>query len=155
MKTTMEKDTILFIDKDGTLIENTEYPHGKDFKIIKDTIEIVNTYATHDYYIIMITNQAGIGKNKFTLEEMQEGLDGIKEFYKSQGTIFDDIEYCPYHKDAVIKEYAYNTLLRKPNPGMILKACEKLRIDLKRSMMVGDNKNIDNIKLPYLRCNII
>ena len=86
---------------------------------------------------------------------MQDGFEGIKEFYKSKGVIFDDIEYCPYHKDSIIKKYAYDTLLRKPNPGMILQACEKLRIDLKNSIMVGDNKDIDNIKLSYLRCNII
>lgn len=145
----------LFIDKDGTLIENTEYPHGKEFKIIKKTIDYVKKYAAFDYYIIMITNQAGIAKGKFTFEEMQEGFEGIKEFYISQGMNFDDIEFCPYHKDGVIKEYAYDTLLRKPNPGMVLTACEKLKIDLKQSVMIGDNKDIDNIKLPYLRCNII
>ena len=145
----------LFIDKDGTLIENTEYPHGKDFKIIENTIDYVKKYAALDYYIIMVTNQAGIAKDKFTLEEMEEGFEGIKEFYISQGMNFDDIEFCPYHKDGVIKEYAYDTLLRKPNPGMILTACEKLKIDLKQSVMIGDNKDIDNIKLPYLRCNII
>ncbi len=145
----------LFVDKDGTLIENTEYPHGKDFKIIEDTVDIVKQYAVLDYHIVMITNQAGIGKGKFTKEQMQEGLEGIKDFYKKEEVDFDDIEYCPYHKDSVIKEYAYDTLLRKPNPGMILTACEKLKIDLKNSVMVGDNPNIDNIKLPYLKCNII
>lgn len=145
----------LFIDKDGTIIENTEYPYGRNFKIIDDTINIVREYSAKNYYIVMITNQAGIGKGKFTLEQMTEGFDGIKEFYKSQGLHFDDIEFCPYHKASVIKEYAYDTLLRKPNPGMILKACEKLRIDLKKSIMVGDNKDIDNIKLPYLKCKII
>ena len=150
-----ESKPALFIDKDGTLIENTEYPHGKDFKIIEPTVDIVKKYADKNYHIVMITNQAGIGKGKFTTEQMQEGFEGIKEFYKTQEVTFGDIEYCPYHKDAVIQEYAYNTLLRKPNPGMILKACEKLKIDLKRSIMVGDNKDIDNIKLPYLKCNII
>lgn len=145
----------LFIDKDGTLIENTEYPHGRNFKIIEDTIDIVRKYSSKNYYIVMITNQAGIGKGKFTLEQMKEGFDGINEFYKSQGLKFDDIEFCPYHKDSVIKEYAYDTLLRKPNPGMILKACEKLKIDLKKSIMIGDNKDIDNIKIPYLECKII
>ena len=145
----------LFVDKDGTLIENTIYPHGKDFKIIEKTIDIVKFYAEKDFHIIMITNQAGIGKGKFTYEQMTEGFEGIKDFYKSKGIIFDNIEYCPYHKDAVIKEYAYDTLLRKPNPGMILKACEKIRTDLKKSVMIGDNENIDNIKLPYLTCKII
>jgi len=145
----------MFIDKDGTLIENTEYPHGKDFKIIESTIDYVKKYFSLGYHIVMITNQAGIGKGKFTFEQMQEGFDEIKEFYKSKNLIFDDIEYCPYHKDSVIKEYAYDTLLRKPNPGMFLKACEKLKIDLKKSVMIGDNKDIDNIKLPYLNCKII
>lgn len=145
----------LFVDKDGTLIENTEYPHGKDFKIIEDTVDIVKQYDALGYHVVMITNQAGIGKGKFTKEEMQEGFDGIREYYKKVDVDFQDIEYCPYHKDSVIKEYAYDTLLRKPNPGMILTACEKLKIDLKRSIMVGDNPNIDNIKLPYLNCKII
>ena len=38
---------------------------------------------------------------------------------------------------------------------MILKACETLKIDLKNSLMVGDNAEIDNIKLPYPECVII
>ena len=153
--TSKESKPALFIDKDGTLIENTEYPHGKTFKIIESTIDILKKYAQNGYYIIMITNQAGIGKNKFTTKQMQENFEGIREFYKSKGVTFDDIEFCPYHKDAVKKEYAYDTILRKPNPGMILIACEKLKIDLKNSVMVGDNPDIDNIKLPYLKCNII
>ena len=45
----------LFIDKDGTLIENTEYPHGKDFKIIENTVGIVKKYAELDYHIVMVT----------------------------------------------------------------------------------------------------
>jgi D-glycero-D-manno-heptose 1,7-bisphosphate phosphatase len=103
----------------------------------------------------MVTNQAGIAKDKFNFEEMNEGLEGIKKFYKKKGIIFDYIQYCPYHKEGVVKEYAFDTILRKPNPGMILKACEKIRIDLKNSEMLGDNSDIDNIKLPYLKCNII
>ncbi|MBR6126957.1 HAD-IIIA family hydrolase [bacterium] len=150
-----ESKPALFVDKDGTLIENTEYPHGKDFKIIENTVDIVKQYAALDYHIIMITNQAGIGKGKFTKEEMQEGFEGIREYYGKKYVEFHDIEYCPYHKDSVIKEYAYDTILRKPNPGMILTACEKLKIDLSRSIMVGDNPDIDNIKLPYLNCKIV
>ena len=145
----------LFVDKDGTLIENTEYPHGRNFKIIDSTIDIVKKYSDKNYHIIMVTNQAGIAKGKFTPEEMEEGFEGIKEFYKEKGITFDDIEFCPYHKDGIIKEYAYDTLLRKPNPGMILTACEKLKTDLKNSVMLGDNSDIDNIKLPYLKCNIL
>ncbi len=145
----------LFVDKDGTVIENTEYPHGKDFKLIPSTVDIVKSYFDRGYHIIMVTNQAGIAKNKFTFEQMKEGFEGIKEVYLSNGITFGDIEFCPYHKDGVIKEYAYDTILRKPNPGMLLSACEKLKIDLKTSVMLGDNEKIDNIKLPYIKCLIL
>ena len=150
-----EAKPALFVDKDGTLIVNTEYPHGKNFEIIESTINIVKKYFEKNYHIIMVTNQAGIAKNKFNFGQMQEGFEGIKEFYKTQGIEFDDIEFCHYHKDGVIKEYSYSSLLRKPNPGMILNACEKLKIDLKNSIMIGDNSEIDNIKLPYLKCQIL
>ena len=150
-----EQKPALFIDKDGTLIENTEYPHGSEFQIIETTIDIVKKYAEKNYYIIMVTNQAGIAKNKFVFDAMHEGLNGIKEYYKNLGVNFDDIQFCPYHRDGVIKEYAYDAILRKPNAGMIMKACEILKIDLKHSVMIGDNKDIDNIKLPYLDCKIL
>ena len=145
----------LFVDKDGTIIENTEYPHGKDFQIIESTIDEVKSYSDKNYHVVMVTNQAGIAKGKFTENEMNDCFEGIKEIYYSKGINFDDIEYCPYHKDGIIKEYSYNTILRKPNPGMILSACEKLKIDLKKSIMLGDNKDVDNIKLPYLKCKIL
>lgn len=150
-----EAKPALFVDKDGTIIENTEYPHGRNFKIIEKTVDIVKSYADRNYHIVMITNQAGIAKDKFTFDGMYEGFEAIKEFYGSKGITFDDIEFCPYHKAGVIKEYAYDTVLRKPNPGMLLTACEKLKIDLKNSEMLGDNPDIDNIKIPYLKCNIL
>ena len=149
------KKPALFIDKDGTIIVNTEYPHGNNFIIIENTLDIVKKYAQKDYYIIMVTNQAGIAKGKFNFEQMEEGFEEIKNYYKKSNLYFDDIEFCPYHKDGVIKEYAFDSLLRKPNPGMILAACEKHKIDLKNSIMIGDNSKIDNIKLPYLKCEII
>jgi len=145
----------LFVDKDGTLVVNTEYPHGKDFQIIESTIDIVKKYAEKNHYIVMVTNQAGIAKDKFNFAQMEEGFAGIKEYYKNLDVKFDDVQFCPYHKDGVLEEYKYDALLRKPNPGMILKACENLKIDLKNSIMLGDNKDIDNIRLPYLKCEIL
>ena len=150
-----ERKPALFIDKDGTLIVNTEYPHGRNFEIIECTIDIVKKYSEQNYYIVMVTNQAGIAKDKFSQNDMFENFEGIKEFYAAHSLNFDDIEFCPYHKNGVIEKYKFDSLLRKPNPGMILQACEKLKIDLKNSIMIGDNIEIDNIKLPYLKCEIL
>jgi D-glycero-D-manno-heptose 1,7-bisphosphate phosphatase len=46
--------------------------------------------------------------------------------------------YCPFHPDAVVPEYRKESELRKPSPGMILLAARQLRLDLKKSWMIGD-----------------
>jgi len=50
----------------------------------------------------------------------------------------DAVIACPYHKDGIGKYRFDNHPFRKPNPGMIIFAAEKLRIALERSWMVGD-----------------
>lgn len=141
----------LFIDKDGTIIVNTEYPSGKNAQIIPRVIDIIEEYKKN-YHVVMVTNQAGIAKGKFKFDDMFENFDEIQ---KKLNIKFDDIEYCPYHKDGIINDYKKRSLCRKPDAGMILKACEKLKIDLKNSVMIGDNHEIDSIKLPYLKCIIL
>ena len=63
--------------------------------------------------------------------------------------------YCPYHPKYGNSKYRKNSYLRKPNPGMILKAVKKWNIDLSKSLMIGDKK-IDMIaakrsKLKFIR----
>ncbi|MGN1393757.1 MAG: HAD-IIIA family hydrolase [Succinivibrionaceae bacterium] len=150
------KKPALFIDKDGTIIRDTGYTHGVNIEIIQSTLEYVKSLcADKNYHLIMITNQAGIAKDKFSEEDMNANIQSVCDYYKKQGLEFDDIEYCVYHPDAKLEKYKYKSLRRKPYPGMILQACEKLDIDLENSMMLGDNPEVDNIKLPYLKSVII
>lgn len=150
-----KKKPAVFVDKDGTLIINTEYPHGEEIQIISDTIPILQKYNEAGYIFIMVTNQAGIAKNKFTHQAMIANINAIKKYYKNHGINFSVVEYCPYHQNALIAEYKFKSKARKPEPGMILSACEKVRVDLKNSIMIGDNKEVDTIKLPYLKSLIL
>ena len=51
-----------------------------------------------------------------------------------------DFFYCPFHPKYGNRKYRKNSYLRKPNPGMILKAVKKWNIDLSKSLMIGDEK---------------
>lgn len=145
----------LFLDKDGTIIIDKGYTHGPKIELINNTKLMIKEYKKRGYFIVIITNQAGIAKDKFTLKDMRANIDSILECYKKENLSFDGYEYCPYHEDAVNEEFKFKSLARKPDPGMILKVCEKLRIDLKNSVMVGDNSEVDKIRLPYLSCIIV
>lgn len=145
-----EKRPALFIDKDGTMIVDSGYCHGKDITLIEETISYVKEYINKGYLLVMITNQAGVAKGKFSEKDMMDNINALKNAYKQHHIVFDDVEFCCYHEDAVLPEYKFVSLSRKPNPGMLFNACEKLRIDLKNSIMYGDNESVDIISLPYL-----
>jgi len=56
-----------------------------------------------------------------------------------QGAMLDAIYYCPFHPEGTVEKYRRDSDLRKPGPGMLIKASEQLNIDLKNSWMVGDS----------------
>ena len=148
----MKKYKILFADLDDTLIKTHS---GKtwaqgiwDMDLKFDVLNKIKDLEPE--YMFIVTNQGGIGKF-VTESDFVKKLDyveaSIRGYIKHPKFIDIQSMYC----DSMDKEDPF----RKPNPGMILKACEKLKIDLKKSVMIGDNPKIDNIKLPYLECKII
>lgn len=146
-----ERKPALFIDRDGTIIEDKGYFYGSDFVLKKETIKIMKKAQQEGKLIIIITNQAGIAKGKFTEKESIETTEYLIKILKEYGINIDGYYYCPYHEEGIIEKYKKNSLLRKPEPGMILKACEDFRIDLKNSVMIGDNDKTDKIRLCYMR----
>jgi histidinol phosphatase-like enzyme len=78
----------------------------------------------------------------------------IVEKFESYGVHPAGFYWCPYHEDGTVPEWTRPSLMRKPEPGMVLKAVEEHNADLMRSVMIGD-KNTDRIQLPYLNSIII
>lgn len=154
---TLRKDRrpALFIDKDGTLIEDSGYVHGKNIVPVMSTLELVREYRDKGFRLVIITNQAGVAKGKFTEQDFLDNISAVLSFYEEHGISFDGYEYCLYHENAIIENYRRKSYARKPWPGMILKAAERLSIDLGNSVMVGDCKEVDTIRLPYIRSVIL
>ena len=72
------------------------------------------------------------------------------EYFKEHKITFDLINHCPYHPEGKVPSYKKPSLLRKPNPGMILATMNNLAIDLHESIMIGD-KDSDEIKWMNLK----
>lgn len=144
------KQPALFLDRDGILIEDTGYV-GKvsEVSILTDCLPTLLAAQTAGYQLIIITNQAGIAKGKYSEKDMQQTHDYLRQWFADHGVEFTDIYFCPYHPEAVIPEYQRSSLFRKPSPGMILTSADQHYIDLANSLMIGD-KDSDVIELPYL-----
>jgi D-glycero-D-manno-heptose 1,7-bisphosphate phosphatase len=129
----------LFIDRDGVLIEEVGYiSRREDVSLIPGAIEAIRTFNDANIPVIMATNQAGIGKGYLDWEKFEEVQEELMAALRKSKAYLDAVIACPYHEDG-IKEYRFdNHPFRKPNPGMIIFAAERLGILLERSWMVGD-----------------
>ena len=129
----------LFLDRDGVINIDYGYVHKKEDFIFNDGIfDLVSFATSKKYLVIVITNQAGIGKGLYTEKDFNELTQWMSEMFIQNGGKITKTYFCPFHEDAVIEKYRKKSKYRKPSPGMILKACREFNIDPKKSIIVGD-----------------
>ncbi|BCD62727.1 D-glycero-D-manno-heptose 1,7-bisphosphate phosphatase [Nitratiruptor sp. YY08-26] len=125
----------LFLDRDGVINEDTGYV-GKieNFHFIDGVFEALKKAQKRGFLLIVITNQSGIGRGYYTLQDFQELSNYMVEELRKRGIEITDIFFCPHAPEE-------NCSCRKPKPAMILEAAKKHNIDLQRSFMVGDKQS--------------
>ncbi len=139
-----KKIKIAFLDRDGVLnkseINNGYIGFIKDFKWIVGAKKTIKFLKKNNFKVVIVTNQSGIARGFFSIKDVYKLHNYLKLELIKFGTAVDKIYFCPYHKDGVIKKYKKNSMLRKPNIGMFLKASKIWNIDKKKSFMIGDQK---------------
>ncbi len=130
----------VFFDRDNTIIKDDGYTYKvKDLKFIRKSIEAIKFLIKKNYYIFLVTNQAGIAKGFFKEDSFFKFQEAMKFKMRKNQTFFHDIEYCPYHPKAFIKKYRKKTQLRKPGDMMIKNLENKWIINKRKSFMIGDS----------------
>lgn len=130
----------VFFDRDNTIIKDDGYTYKiKDLNFIKNSMKAIKFLIQKNYYIFLVTNQAGIAKGLFKEENFFKFQEAMKLRMKKNKIYFHDIEYCPYHPKAIIKKYKKKTQLRKPGNMMIKNLEKKWMINKSKSFMIGDS----------------
>jgi len=88
-------------------------------------------FAKAGYALVVVTNQSGIGRGYYTLEQFDELCRFMLSEFEKEGVKIEKIYFCPHAPEA-------DCLCRKPKPGMLLNAANELNIDLAHSIMIGD-----------------
>lgn len=131
MKKNTKKQPAVFLDRDGTLIEEVNYlSRVEDLRLFPFTANAVRLLKDAGFLVIVVTNQSGIGRGIYTEADMHRIHEAIQT--ELSGAI-DAFYFCPHLPDDGCK-------CRKPKPGMIECALSDFDIDLKHSWMIGDKK---------------
>jgi len=125
------KRPAIFLDRDGTLVEEVNYLHKpEDTRLFPSTEEALSSLKSAGYALVVVTNQSGIGRGIYTVDDMNRVHHVIQQ---RVGGIIDAFYHCPHLP-------CDSCECRKPGLKMIRDAERDLDLEISRSWIVGDKK---------------
>lgn len=135
----------VFLDRDGVINYDYGYVHKyKNFHWRPGVLEALKYLNKKNYYIFIITNQAGIGRGYYKTRDFFLLHKKILNFLINKKIFIDNVKFCPHHPVHGKGKYKKNCQYRKPGNKMIEKIKQEWLIDIKKSFMIGD-KIIDKV----------
>ncbi|HWL51697.1 MAG TPA: HAD family hydrolase [Chthoniobacteraceae bacterium] len=127
------KRAAIFLDRDGTLMEEVDYCDDPSrVRLLPGVAEALRQWKAAGYYLVLATNQSGIGRGYFTLEAYHAvHRELVRQLEEAGAPPLDAAYFCPDAPPTTSPR-------RKPAPGMLLEAADDLGIDLSASWMIGD-----------------
>jgi len=130
----------VILDRDGTLHRDTGYLiRFEDFEVLPGVEEALKMIAAAGFRLFIASNQSGIARGFFSLEDVLELNAKIQGYFLEKGVNIEDVAICPHHPEGTVVSYTRDCDCRKPKPGMLLDLAQRHHLDLARSYMVGDH----------------
>ena len=128
------KRPAVFLDRDGTLIQERDYLADPAGVLLLDGVpEALRRLRVAGYVLVVVTNQSGIARGLYSLADYRAVAQRVDEVLDGEGVLPDATYFCPHHP-----EFTGPCECRKPRPGMYLRAEKDLDLDLPASYFVGD-----------------
>lgn len=129
----------LFLDRDGVINVNHGYVHTAEATDwVPGIFELCRAAVAQGYVLIVVTNQAGIGRGLYTAQQFETYTRWMLDQFAQRGTPLLAVYHCPHHPTAGIGLYQQDCECRKPAPGMLAAAARDYAVDLQQSVLVGD-----------------
>lgn len=126
---------LAMFDRDGTVNVDVGHLHRiEDLELIPSTVDLMRRYsADPGWKVVVVTNQAGIAKGMYSVEDMRALHRGMGEILEEMGVHVDGWYFCPHHPD-----FTGPCGCRKPAPGMLLRAMRDYGAYPADCVMYGD-----------------
>lgn len=122
----------IFLDRDGVVNVEKDYVCKiEEFEFIEGLFETLKEFQKLGYLLFIITNQSGIGRGYYSIEDFKVLTTWMLNEFKKQNIEIAQVEFCPHSPDEVCE-------CRKPKAGMIKNILKNFDVDLEHSWLIGD-----------------
>ena len=129
----------LFLDRDGVIVEDTHYlGRPQDMRMIAGAADAVARCNRDRIPVVLVSNQSGIARGLYDWKGFQAVQAALIVELARAGARLNGVFACAHHADGHAPFNIADHPWRKPNPGMIVAAGERMKLDLSRSWIVGD-----------------
>ena len=129
----------LFLDRDGVIVDEVGYLHrAEDVHLSEGAVEVIQTANKRGIFVIIVTNQSGIGRGKYSWADFSVVQDILLNDLREQNAYIDAVYACPFHGEGKGPWRVKNHPDRKPRPGMLVRAAHAFPINIKDSWIIGD-----------------
>ncbi|MBE7549555.1 MAG: HAD family hydrolase [Anaerolineales bacterium] len=129
----------VFLDKDGTLIEDVPYNVNPDLiRLTPGVVETLPALHAAGYRLFVISNQSGVARGYFPEAALLAVEARLRDLLAQINAPLSGFYYCPHHPDGSVPAYAVACACRKPAPGLLHQAAAEHHLNLERSWFVGD-----------------
>lgn len=129
----------IFIDKDGTLVENVPYNVDPQRVVLTaGALDGLAQLTALGYLLIVVSNQPGVAHGVFPETALAAVNDRLQRLLAAGGVSLAGFYFCPHHRDGRLSRYAIRCQCRKPAPGLLWAAANIHDIDLSASWLIGD-----------------
>ena len=133
------QNRLAFLDRDGVLNVDGDYVHRpEDFVWMPGAVEAVRWLDRWGFTVVVVTNQAGIGRGLYTEAEFAQFMGWVGEQLTADGATLAAVYYCPHHPDAGLDAYRLDCPARKPQPGLLLQALADFAAAPADCIFIGD-----------------
>ena len=124
----------VFLDRDGTIVEDPGFLHEPEkVKLLPGAAEAIRRLNTVDYRVVVVTNQSGIARGRYTVDDYEAVQRRLGELLAAHGARIDGAYFCPHHP-----QLSGPCDCRKPGLKLFREAAQAFDIDFSRSWWVGD-----------------
>ncbi len=145
----------ILLDRDGTINRDVGFTHRvEDLELLPGAVEGLARMAALSFRLLIVTNQSGVARGYFTEADMHAFNRALCDRLGQHNITIDAVYCCPYHATEGKGDYRRDSVLRKPNDGMIRQAAQEHHLALAHCFVVGD-KNSDVVAGQRAGCHTV